>query len=82
MSVVPEYGGVADDVYAAAFRYDGTITAEHGMGRVRAPYLEQEWGPAMVGYMRELKAIFDPDDLLNPGVMFSQRDLTEDMQPL
>ena len=73
---------VADDVYAAAFRYDGTITAEHGMGRVRAPYLEQEWGPAMVGYMRELKAIFDPDDLLNPGVMFSQRDLTEDMQPL
>ncbi len=73
---------VADEVYRAVLRYDGTITAEHGMGRLRVPYLEWEWGPAIVGYMRRLKAILDPDDLLNPEVMFGDRDLTEDLGPL
>jgi glycolate oxidase len=70
---------VADEVYGAIVRYDGTITAEHGMGRLRAPYLAQEWGPDLMGYMRRVKAIFDPDDLLNPDVMFSECALTDDL---
>ncbi len=73
---------LADEVYQAVFRYDGTITAEHGMGRLRTPYLAGEWGERMVGYMRRVKEIFDPDDLLNPEVMFSERALTDDMKPL
>jgi FAD/FMN-containing dehydrogenase len=73
---------VADDVYEAVFRYDGTITAEHGMGRLRTPYLAQEWSAAIVGYMRRVKAIFDPDDLLNPDVMFSARALTDDLKAI
>jgi glycolate oxidase len=68
---------LADDVYEVVFRYDGTITAEHGMGRLRAPYLEAEWGETIVRYMRQLKEIFDPSDMLNPGVMFSSRPITE-----
>jgi glycolate oxidase len=72
---------VADEVYEAVFRYDGTITAEHGMGRVRTPYLEREWGAAMMGFMRRVKETFDPDDLLNPDVMFSSRALTDDLRP-
>lgn len=70
---------VADEVYEAVFKYDGTITAEHGMGRLRAPYLEAEWGGTMVGYMKELKRIFDPRGLLNPGVMFAEGPLTQFM---
>jgi FAD/FMN-containing dehydrogenase len=70
---------VADEVYETVLRYDGTITAEHGMGRLRAPYLAREWGAAMIGYMRRVKEIFDPDDLLNPDVMFSERALTDDL---
>ena len=73
---------VADEVYAAVFRYDGTITAEHGMGRLRAPYLAREWGAAITGYMRQVKHIFDPDDVLNPDVMFSERALIDDLRPL
>lgn len=61
---------VADEIYALVIELGGTITAEHGMGRLRAPFLEREWGHAVVGYMRELKAIFDPAGTLNPGVMF------------
>jgi FAD/FMN-containing dehydrogenase len=71
---------VADEVYEAVFRYDGTITAEHGMGRLRTPYLEPEWGSEMVGVMRRVKEIFDPEDLLNPDVMFSDRQLTDDLK--
>lgn len=72
---------VADDVYDVVYRYDGTITAEHGMGRLRTAYLEREWGEIIVGYMRQVKRIFDPDDLLNPDVMFSTRALTDGLDP-
>ena len=72
----------ADEVYEAVFRYDGAITAEHGMGRLRAPYLTQEWGETIVGYMRRVKDAFDPDDLLNPEVMFSDRALTDNLKPI
>ncbi len=73
---------VADEVYETVFRYDGTITAEHGMGRLRTAYLEGEWGETITGYMRRVKEIFDPDDLLNPDTMFSARALTDDLRPL
>jgi FAD/FMN-containing dehydrogenase len=73
---------VADEVYEAVFRYDGTITAEHGMGRLRTPYLAREWGESLIGAMRRVKETFDPDDLLNPDVMFSTRALTDDMKPI
>ncbi|MCP4542688.1 MAG: FAD-binding oxidoreductase [Chloroflexi bacterium] len=71
---------VADEVYETVFRYDGTITAEHGMGRLRVPYLAREWGEMITGYMRRVKDIFDPDDLLNPEVMFGARALTDDLK--
>jgi FAD/FMN-containing dehydrogenase len=72
---------VADRVYEVVFKYEGTITAEHGMGRLRTPYLRREWGDGMMRYMRQIKQIFDPDDLLNPDVMFSERRLTDDLAP-
>jgi FAD/FMN-containing dehydrogenase len=50
------------------------------MGRLRAPYLRREWGDALYGYMREVKAIFDPRDVLNPGVMFSDAPITDNMR--
>jgi len=69
-------------VYGAVLRYDGTITAEHGMGRLRTPYLLLEWGEGMMRYMRRVKRIYDPDGLLNPDVMFGERALTDDLGPV
>jgi glycolate oxidase len=61
---------LVDDVYNLLFKYGGTITSEHGMGRNRTMYLEKEWGSAIYNdYMKEVKAIFDPKDLLNPKMM-------------
>jgi FAD/FMN-containing dehydrogenase len=71
---------LADDVYEAVIRHNGTVTAEHGMGRLRAPYLKREWGEALYGYMREIKAVFDPQDILNPGIMFGSAPITEHMR--
>lgn len=72
---------LADEIYEVVFRYGGTISAEHGMGRLRAPYLQREWGAGIYGYMRQLKEIFDPQDLFNPGVMFSDRPITDHLCP-
>lgn len=50
-------------------KYNGTLVGEHNAGRSRSVYLETELGPAFK-FLREIKRLFDPDDLLNPGVLF------------
>jgi len=45
----------------------GVMSGEHGDGRVRGPLLERFYGPELMGAFREIKAIFDPRNLLNPG---------------
>ncbi|MCF7808788.1 MAG: FAD-binding oxidoreductase [Candidatus Marinimicrobia bacterium] len=62
---------MADVVQMTAGKYDGALKAEHGTGRNMAPFLETEWGPEAVSIMRELKALIDPDFLLNPGVIIN-----------
>ncbi len=51
--------------------YDGSLKAEHGTGRNMAPFVHYEWGDKAYAVMQELKAIFDPDGLLNQGVIFN-----------
>ena len=52
-------------------KYDGSLKAEHGTGRNMAPFVEYEWGSRAFSVMKRVKAIFDPDGLLNPGVIFN-----------
>lgn len=52
-------------------KYDGSLKGEHGTGRNMAPYVELEWGREAYGLMREIKSILDPDNILNPGVIFN-----------
>jgi FAD/FMN-containing dehydrogenase len=66
IEIVPK---LVDEIYDVLFRYGGTITSEHGMGRNRTMYLEKEWGSIIYSYMKDVKAIFDPKDLLNPKMM-------------
>ena len=48
----------------------GTLVGEHNAGRSRSIYLQQELGPAFA-YLRKIKQLFDPDDILNPDALFS-----------
>jgi len=51
--------------------YDGSLKAEHGTGRNMAPFVKYEWRDKAYEAMKELKAIFDPEGLLNQGVIFN-----------
>ena len=48
----------------------GTLTGEHGVGILKAPYLGFEQSPELIALQRQLKALFDPKELLNPGKIF------------
>jgi len=52
-------------------KYNGSLKAEHGTGLNMAPFVAYEWGDELYGYMKEIKAAFDPAGILNPGVMLS-----------
>ncbi len=51
--------------------YDGSLKAEHGTGRNMAPFVEMEWGTEAYGLMKEIKEIFDRENLINPGVILN-----------
>lgn len=52
-------------------KYDGSLKAEHGTGRNMAPFVKYEWGEKAFSVMKRVKALFDPKNLLNPGVIFN-----------
>jgi glycolate oxidase subunit GlcD len=58
----------ADELAELALSMGGTITAEHGTGLARAPYIEKQLGPAL-DVMRSIKKALDPNGILNPGKM-------------
>ena len=47
----------------------GTLSGEHGDGRIRAPFLESIWGPTLTDCFRRTKEAIDPVGILNPGVI-------------
>jgi glycolate oxidase len=55
------------DACELAIRLGGSITGEHGVGSLKAPYLPLQIGPAELALMRGIKAAFDPCGLMNPG---------------
>lgn len=52
-------------------KYHGSLKAEHGTGRNMAPFVEREWGSKAFAVMKKLKTLFDPNNILNPGVIFN-----------
>ncbi len=70
---VAQYDRMMRDVVAlVADRYEGSLKAEHGTGRNMAPFVRREWGDAAYRLMRDVKDLFDPDGILNPGVIFNE----------
>lgn len=49
----------------------GTLKAEHGTGRVMAPFVERQYGAYLTGVMRRIKDLCDPHGILNPGVVLT-----------
>jgi len=61
-----------EEIFEAAIALGGTITGEHGVGLVKAPFLEWKVGSAGINIMKNIKQAFDPDNILNPGKIFAK----------
>ncbi len=68
---VERYAAFTEDLVDLVLGRGGTLKAEHGTGRVMAPFVRRQYGDELYAVMRELKALCDPDGILNPGVLLS-----------
>jgi FAD/FMN-containing dehydrogenase/Fe-S oxidoreductase len=50
-------------------KYGGSVSGEHGDGRIRSHFLEEYFGPKVYGAFKEVKSLFDPDGIMNPGII-------------
>ncbi|GAA0386181.1 FAD-binding oxidoreductase [Paenibacillus motobuensis] len=60
------------EIFEEAISLGGTITGEHGVGTVKAPYLEWKVGSAGINVMKGIKRVFDPNGIMNPGKIFAK----------
>jgi glycolate oxidase len=58
------------DTFAFSVQLGGTISGEHGIGYVKAPYLDMALGAPTIDAMKSIKRALDPNGILNPGKMF------------
>ncbi|MEE2907544.1 MAG: FAD-linked oxidase C-terminal domain-containing protein [Planctomycetota bacterium] len=61
-------------------RYGGTVSGEHGDGRLRAEMVQAFYGPRLVEAFRKIKTIFDPDDRFNPGLVTGSPGMLEHLR--
>lgn len=60
------------EIFEKAIEFGGTITGEHGVGVMKAPYLELKLGSEGVAAMKAVKAALDPNNIMNPGKIFAK----------
>ncbi|WP_232848604.1 FAD-binding and (Fe-S)-binding domain-containing protein [Bowmanella yangjiangensis] len=71
-SEVQRYGEFMQAVgELVAVEFGGSLKAEHGTGRNMAPFVKLEWGEDAYQLMEDIKALFDPSGVLNPGVIIN-----------
>lgn len=54
------------EVNDLVLKYGGSLSGEHNDGMVRGPWLEQMYGPSVLGYMKDIKQLYDPQTIFNP----------------
>ncbi|WP_396652997.1 glycolate oxidase subunit GlcD [Metabacillus arenae] len=63
-----------EEIFIKAIELGGTITGEHGVGVMKAPYLELKLGEAGIAAMKAIKESLDPNNIMNPGKVFAKDD--------
>jgi D-lactate dehydrogenase len=66
------YDAFTEDMVDLVLAQGGTLKAEHGTGRIMAPFVRRQFGDELYAVMREVKALADPGELLNPGVLLTE----------
>ncbi len=61
---------VNDAIFAIVQQYGGSVSAEHGVGMTKKPYLNYSRSDTEIDYLREIKKVFDPNGIMNRGKIF------------
>jgi FAD/FMN-containing dehydrogenase/Fe-S oxidoreductase len=72
---------IAGEVAELVVDCDGSISGEHGDGLSRSPFLERMYGPELVRAFAECKRLWDPDGVLNPGVIVDPAPMDVSLRP-
>ncbi len=64
--------GFTQDMVELVLGQGGSLKAEHGTGRMMAPYVRRQYGDELYDVMKQVKALCDPGGMLNPGVLISE----------
>jgi glycolate oxidase len=67
---VPKIDAAIRQLFLDGVELGGTLSGEHGIGVLKAPYLGMEQSPELISLQRDVKRLFDPEGLLNPGKIF------------
>jgi glycolate oxidase len=70
--VEKEVHQAVEALFALVLQLEGTLSGEHGIGSVKSPYISLELSPGLLRIMREVKRVFDPNNIMNPGKIFPQ----------
>ncbi|MFO7263405.1 MAG: FAD-linked oxidase C-terminal domain-containing protein [Bacillota bacterium] len=60
------------EIFEAAVELGGTLSGEHGIGIMKAPFMEMELGPIGLDMMKRIKQAWDPNNIMNPGKIFPE----------
>jgi FAD/FMN-containing dehydrogenase/Fe-S oxidoreductase len=74
------YRAFVEDAARLVAGYGGSLSGEHGDGRARGELLPLMYSPAAIGLFARVKAVLDPDDVLNPGVLVRPAKLDADVR--
>lgn len=66
------FAAVNERIFAVVERYGGSISAEHGVGLLKRGALHHSRSAEEIAAMRQIKAVFDPNGILNPGKLFAE----------
>ncbi len=77
---VRRFRAIASDVADLAGEFDASLAGEHGVGRLRAQFIEQVLGAEFVALLRRVKRAFDPDGLFNPGKIVDALPMDTDLR--
>ncbi|MBS1824897.1 MAG: FAD-binding protein [Acidobacteria bacterium] len=77
---IRKFEAIANEVADLVLEFGGALSAEHGDGYVRSPFLKKMFGPVLYEAFRTIKQTFDPAGLFNPGKIVDSPPLTQNLR--
>jgi FAD/FMN-containing dehydrogenase len=77
---IDRFRKISQDTFQLVMEYGGSWSGEHGDGLVRSAYNEQFFGTQLYNAFKQVKVLFDPENLMNPGKIIEAQEITENLR--